>query len=308
MVGSYKPQITARDREQLAVELGADTSVTDSTLTLTELRDTVGAETDPAFASMGKAIRADLRGQLDADRIQAGLSGLEAQLARASEVRAVGIPERFGPGDAGVQKLYRELIDPVWGTYDHLVDVGFFESLSDNLPAFTPEHIDRTARGLVTADLLTAGLVDCGFDERERTALMMDVVNNDTRLSRWVPTQDIPEGVEFDVDYVPPLYHRAIGGGLLWIKSLDRHLVQKRILLTEDILDDAFWRAKAILGGADSFLRAVNDVAADGSELTDEQLIAGVSGGAAIAIVNQEELMREAYWITEEKRAPSKAR
>ncbi|WP_254538191.1 hypothetical protein [Halomarina litorea] len=305
---TYKPRVTARDRERLAADLGTPEVSADGEATFADLRAAVAAGADPQFASMGAAIRADLRGQLDAERIDEALAGLDEQLRRAEEVREVGVPERVGKGDAGVPEAYRELIAPVWEAYDHLVEVGFFESLSSNLPAFTPEHIDGTARGLLTADALATDLADVGFDERERTALLMDVVNNDTRLSRWVPTADIPEGVEFNVDYVPPLYHRAVGGGLLWVKSLDRHLVQKEILLTEDVLDDAFWRAKAILGGVAVFLRAARDVASDEPEQTDEQLVAGLSGGAAITIVNQEELMREAYWLTEEKRAPTRAR
>lgn len=302
---TYKPRITASDRERLASELGVEA---DDESTLADLRGTVAAETDPEFRSMGAAIRTDLDGQLDGDLIQSALNELRRQLAGAEAVREQGVPERHGPGDAGVDELYRELTAPVWEAYHHLVEVGFFESLSENLPAFTEHHIDHTARSLLAAEPLSGDLSKAGFDERERTALLMDVVNNDTRLSRWVPTRNIPEGVEFNVDYVPPLYHRAVGGGLLWVKSLDRHLVQKEILLTEDVLDDAFWRAKAILGGVAVFLRAARDVAAEEPELSDGELVAGLSGGAAITIVNQEELMQEAYWLTEEKRAPSAAR
>jgi len=196
----------------------------------------------------------------------------------------------------------------VWEAYHHLVDVGFFESLEENLPAFTEDHIDHTARGILSTDVLTDDLSRIGFDEHERTALLLDVVNNDTRLSHWVPVGEIPDGVEFDVSYVPPLYHRAVGGGLLWIKALDRHLKQKEILLTESIIDDAFWRTKAILAGVDVFLRAAHEVATGDGELTDEQVVAALSSGAAITIVNQEELMQEAFWIHEEKRAPSPAR
>lgn len=304
MVESYKPRITTQDREQLAVELGVEPA--DGEPSLDELRSAVAAETDPEFASMGAAIRADLTDQIDTDLVDAGLAGLMEQLERAEAVREAGVPERTGPGDAGVEELYRELIEPVWEVYHHLVEIGFFESCSENLPAFTPEHIDGTARTLLDSEVLD-GLADA-FDERERTALLMDVVSNDTRLSRWVPTRDIPDGVEFNVDYVPPLYHRAVGGGLLWLKSLDRHLVQKEILLTEEIIDDAFWRAKAVIAGVAVFLRAVQAVADENNEMRDEELVAALSGGAAITIVNQEELMQEAYWITEEKRAPSKAR
>jgi len=308
MVGTYKPQITDRDREILATEFDVETPESDPGTALDELSEAVSAGEDTEFASMGAAIRDDLTGSLDADTLDSALTDLEAVLEDAESVRETGVPERYGPGDEGVEELYRELIAPVWDAYHHLVDVGFFESLEKNLPAFTESHIDHTARGVLTTDVLTDDLAELGFDDHERTALLLDVITNNTRLSHWVPVGEIPEGVEFDVDYVPPLYHRAVGGGLLWIKALDRHLKQKEILLTESIIDDAFWRTKALLGGMHVFLRAAHDVADGDGELTDEQVVAALSSGAAITIVNQEELMQEAFWIHEEKRAPSPAR
>ncbi|WP_226008104.1 hypothetical protein [Natrinema salinisoli] len=305
---SYKPQITARERGKLTTQLGVAESSVDSEPTLEELRDVIDSGTDSQFATMGESIRSDLTGKLEGDVLESAISDLEEAFEGAETVRETGVPARHGPGDEGVDELYRELIDPIWDAYDHLVDVGLFESLEENLPAFTAEHIDHTAREVVNADGLLDDLTDCGFDDRERTALLLTVVDNNTRLSRWVPTRDIPDGVEFNVDYVPPLYHRAIGGGLLWIKALDRHLVQKEILLTEDILDNAFWRTKAILGGVYLFLRAVRDIATTDGELTDGQLVAALSAGAAITIVNMEELMQEVFWLHEEKRAPSSAR
>lgn len=308
MVGTYKPQITDRDREILATEFDVETPESDPGAALDKLSEAVSAGEDTEFAPMGAAIRDDLTGSLDADTLEAALTDLEAVLEDADSVREAGVPERYGPGDEGVEELYRELITPVWDAYHHLVDVGFFESLEENLPAFTESHIDHTARGVLTTDVLTDDLAELGFDDHERTALLLDVITNNTRLSHWVPVGEIPEGVEFDVDYVPPLYHRAVGGGLLWIKALDRHLKQKEILLTESIIDDAFWRTKALLGGMHVFLRAAHDVADGDGELTDEQVVAALSSGAAITIVNQEELMQEAFWIHEEKRAPSPAR
>ena len=307
MVGTYKPRITDSERKVLATEFSVDESDSDPETVLEELSNAVG-RADPEFASMGAAVRSDLTGTLDGNLLETALADLETALEDADSIREAGVPERFGPGDDGVEELYRELIAPVWDAYYHLVDVGFFESLEENLPAFTEAHIDHTANGLLSTDVLTDDLAEQGFDDHERTALLLDVVNNDTRLSHWVPTRDIPDGVEFNVDYVPPLYHRAVGGGLLWIKALDRHLKQKEILLTEEILDDAFWRTKAILAGVYVFLRGANEVANGDGDLTDEQVVAALSSGAAITIVNQEELMQEAFWIHEEKRAPSSAR
>jgi len=302
MPGTHKPVITDRDRDRLASEFGVGPEPT-----MDELGERVDPPTDPRFASVRSAVRDELSEPIDADLVDRALAELETALGGAESVREAGVPERFGDGDAGIERLYRELVDPVRECFRHLESIGFFESAEEALPTFTPETIDHAARGLVTTPALVEGLSACGFDEHERTALLLDVVSNDVRLSRWVPRREIPDGVEFTVEFVPSLHHRAIGGGLLWVNALDRHLVQKRILLTESIVDDAFWRSKAIVGAVTVFLRGVRAVATD-DDLSDDAVVAALVGGSALAIVNQEELMREAFWLHEEKRAPSRAR
>jgi hypothetical protein len=302
---SEKPQVTARERRELASRLGIEESATDESPTLSDIRRAVEAETDPEFASMSEAIRSDLTGKLDTELIERKLEEFEAQIERFDEIREVGIPD----GETEADEVYREVIAPAFEIYDHLEEIGFFHSVEENLPAFTEEHIDSTAHELLQAAPLTDALTDCGFDEHEQTALMMSVVNNDTRLSRWTPTRDIPDEVEFNVDYVPPLHMRAMGGALLWMKALDTHLWQKKVLITEEILDDAHWRSKAMLAGIDVMLHATLSLAQDeDAELTDAQVTAGLIAGSAVCIVNQEELMKEAFWITEEKRKPSEVR
>ena len=298
-----RPQTTAEDHARLAENLGISEPSTGDRLTLDELRRTIDAETDPEFASMGEAIRSDLTARLDGDLLEEELANLAAQIDRLSEVREAGIPE----GDGEPEELYRELVEPGWRVYDHLEEVGFFESVEANLPAFTPEHVEHTAHELVQAEPLTEALDECGFDDHEQTVLVMNVVNNNTRLSRWTPTREIPDGVEFNTEFVPPLHQRAMGGVLLWVKNLDVHLWQKRILITDEILDDGYWDVKAMLGGLYLMVQAARDIATDGS-LTDAQLTAALTAGAAIMITNQEEIVKDMFWITEEMRAPSTLR
>lgn len=298
-----RPQTTAEDHARLAENLGISEPSTGDRLTLDELRRTIDAETDPEFASMGEAIRSDLTAKLDGDLLEEELANLAAQIDRLSEVREAGIPE----GDGEPEELYRELVEPGWRVYDHLEEVGFFESVEANLPAFTPEHVEHTAHELVQAEPLTAALEECGFDDHEQTVLVMNVVNNNTRLSRWTPTKEIPDGVEFNTEFVPPLHQRAMGGVLLWVKNMDVHLWQKRILITDEILDDAYWDVKAMLGGLYLMVQAARDIATDGS-LTDAQLTAALTAGAAIMITNQEEIVKDVFWITEEMRSPSTLR
>lgn len=301
---THKPRVTASDRRKLAERLGVDGATTRDP-TLNDLKRALDVETDPEFASMGEAIRSDLTGKLDVTLIEENLEEFEERIDGFDEVREAGIPD----GEREAERLYRDVIEPAFEVYHHLEDIGFFDSVEANLPAFTEEHIERTAHELLQADELTDALDECGFSEHERTALMMNVVNNNTRLSRWVPTREIPDGVEFNVEYVPPLHMRAMGGALLWMKALDDHLWKKEVLITEQILDDAHWRSKALLAGLDVMIRAALAVGrGEDGALTDAQVTAALTAGSAVCIVNQEELMKEAFWITEEMRKPSEAR
>ncbi len=304
MVGVDRPQVTPEEQRELAETLGvSDVLVEESSID--ELREEVTPSTTGDFALPRKAIRQELEGQLDADLLAEELSALADRIQRIPEVRATGIPD----GEKEPEHLYRELAEPGWRVYDHLLDVGFFEGVDWNMPRFTPEVISDTARELIRSDPLTAELADAGFDEAELTAMASDVTNNDRQLSRWVPASDIPAGVEFDVDHVPPLHQRAMGGSLLWIKNLDVHLWQKQVLVTDGILDDAAWEVKAMLGGLYLLTRAALEIAGDNDEtLTDDQFTAALTASAAIMIVNQEAVCQDAYRITEEMRASSNAR
>lgn len=161
------------------------------------------------------------------------------------------------------------------------------------------------------AEPLTREVERVGFDEGEQLALMANVVNSDTQLERWVPTAEIPYDVdEFDVENVPPLHQRASGGSLLWIQTLDVHLWQKEVLLTEEILDDGYWDVKGMLGGLYLLALAAREIATEGRErsLTDGQLMAALTGSAAIMIVKQQDICHDVFYITEEMRAEPKAR
>lgn len=297
---SVAPKITTEEQLTLARNLGVEGEATGESVTIESLRGEVDGVTDPAFASMGESIRRDLKGHLNGALLERERENLTTAIDRLPEIRAAEIPDE--PGE-----LYGNVAEPGWQVYDHLVDVGFFESAEENLPRFTPDHIERTARELILADPLTTGLAEVGFDERERTRLLITLVNNATRLGRWVPTHEIPEDVEFDRENVPPLHQRAAGGALLWIHDLDRHFWLKEVLITDEILDDAAWYAKAMLGGLYVMTTAAHDVAIAG-ELTDGQLVAALTASAAIQIVSQEELMKDVYYITDDMRAPSELR
>lgn len=298
------PRITAEEQRQLAENFGMDQPATTEKLTLDDIRTAIDADSDPEFASMGETIRRDLSGKLDASLLGDELDNIAAQIDRLPAIRDAGVPS--GPKE-GPDTAYREVAAPGWRVYDHLTEVGFFDSVETNLPRFTPRHIEHTAKELVRADPLTSALDSIGFTERERTTLVMNVVTNNDRLALWVPTTDIPEDVEFRVENVPPLHQRAAGGALLWIDALDTHLWQKQVLITDEMRDEGHWDTKAMLGGLYVLASAARDIAGE-SSLTDSQLTAALTASAAVMIINQEDICNDLFRITEEMRTPSQLR
>lgn len=296
------PHVTREERRRLATTFGVGEQ-TERDVTLASIADAIDVEPDHKFTSMGESIREDLSGTLDETLLTREQEKLGQQIERLPAVRKQGIPD----GDTEPEVLYRELVEPGWRVYDHLVSVDFFESVEENLPRFTPSHIESTAHELVDSEAVTDRLESVGFDDREQLALVVDVVNNNTRLARWVPTKDIPAGVEFDVEHVPPLQQRAMGGALLWINALDVHLWQKRILITDELLDDGYWDVKAMLAGIYLMTVTANEVA-EKDALSDAELTAAMSAGTAVSIVNQEEICKNVFWITEDMRAAPLAR
>lgn len=300
------PQSTAEERRQLAERLGVEETDIEDGLTLSELQSVVDPEISDEFASMGAVIRNDLEGTLDTKLIDGVLADLEVAIGRLPELREAGVPE----GELEPESLYEELVEPGWRLYDHLLEIGFFESVDQNAPRFSAEHVRNTAHGLLEADPLTSELEAVGIEDGEQLALMANVVNSDKELERWVPAAEIPYEVEFDTESVPPLHQRASGGTLLWIQTLDIHLWQKEILVTEEILDDAYWDTKGMLAGLYLFALAAREISTPKEQrsLTDGQLMAALTGGAAIMIVKQQDICHDVFYITDDMRAEPKAR
>lgn len=291
------PEIDSEERRQFLRVLGiTGAAAAGAELTVGELREEMTAETDGELAAMGEAIRTDLTGSLDADLLGAELTNVGASIERLPELGAAGIP-------AQDSTAYQEVAEPAWAVYDHLLEVGFFESVETHLPAFTEDHIQSTARELVRSAPLTGLLSEVGFSEEEKTAVMANVVNDRNRLALWVPTKDIPAGVEFDLEHVPPLHQRAAGGVALWVEELDDHLWRNEYLLTQELIDRGLWDVKVMLGGMSLLSKAAHDVAA-GGDLSDSQLTAALTGGTASMILGQEDLANDLFRITDEMRAP----
>ncbi|WP_135826980.1 hypothetical protein [Halorussus ruber] len=79
----------------------------------------------------------------------------------------------------------------------------------------------------------------------------------------WVSTDELPrEQMEFG-EHVPPTTKGAAGGVLLWLEDLDDHLWRQAAILTDEILADATWDARAMAAGF--------DLMADGAQRVAEE-------------------------------------
>jgi hypothetical protein len=292
------PEIGQEDRRQFLKVVGLTGAVAaGSEFTLSDLRGEVEGETAGELAAMGESIRSDLVGTLDAGLLGSELASLEGQIERLPELRAMGVP-------AEDSTEYQALAEPGWAIHEHLVEVGFFESVEEHLPEFTPEHIGATAREFINTAALASALAELGYSEEELTSTVVNVVNNKERLAMWVPTKNIPAGVEgFDPGNIAPLHQRASAGVLLWTDYLDTYLWQNEVLLTDTILDNNYGDLKQMYAGLHLLANAAEDLAGS-QELSDAQLTAALSAGAAMMIVGQEDLTNDVMRITDEMRAP----
>ncbi|MFB6164840.1 MAG: hypothetical protein ABEJ31_06745 [Haloarculaceae archaeon] len=265
--------------------------------TLSDVRDAVEVSGSAALAEMGRAIRNDLSGTPDAELIGSGLSGLAAGVGDLADLRDRGSTESQGTA-------FQDLAQPGWDVANHLSEIGFFAAAEQNLPPFTADHIASTTREFVHAESLAAVLADMGFSAEDRTALAVDVVNNNEHLSHWAPTRTLAEhGVEdVVVEDVAPLHQRAVAGALLWIDGLDRHVWQNGVLLTDEMFADGMWDVKQMLGGVALVGHAARGIAR--GDVTDEQLTALITTGSAAAIDAQTALKDDMVHITDDMRAP----
>ena len=214
-------------------------------------------------------------------------------------------PERAGTTVANARAK------PVFSAYERAVEAAK-EGQSSGATAIdvmedieeSAEHIGTTAREFINTAALASALAELGYSEEELTSTVVNVVNNKERLAMWVPTKNIPAGVEgFDPANIAPLHQRASAGVLLWTDYLDTYLWQNEVLLTDTILDNNYGDLKQMYAGLHLLANAAEDLAGS-QELSDAQLTAALSAGAAMMIVGQEDLTNDVMRITDEMRAP----
>lgn len=288
--------VTDEERREFLKVLGAGSAAVAGGTALSDVRSRVSETPEEPLASIGQEIRSDVTGTLDADLLASGQS---AVAARASELPAA--VERGFPED-GPREEFGQVAAAGQPVYDHLTEVGFFESTTERLPEFTPEYLEKSVKTFVGSEALAGPLADMGLTEAEATDLVATVVSNAERIDQyhWVATDEIPRAqLEFG-EYVPPMTKAAAGGVLLWLGDVDEHLWKHQTLLTEDILRDATWHARSMAAGFQLMTEAAGRVADGG--LSDGELGALLSTGFAVQAIAQNLLPEDAYWITEEMR------
>lgn len=290
--------VTDEDRREFLKVLGVTGTVAAGGVSLAELREELSASGGGELAPVGEAIKADLTGALDAEL----LASRQAELAgAASSIPAVvekGLPADEARDDFGA------VAEAGWPVYEHLAEVGFFESTTSHLPEFTPEYLVASVEQFIESERLADALAAVGFEAAEMVDLFAAIVNDRHELSNqlWQATDEIPREQIRGGEYIPPMTQQAAGGALLWLQDLDSHLAQHRVLLSEEILADATWDAHALAAGFHVMTEGASVVAEESSALSESELAALFTTGFSLQTVSQFLLVNDAYWITEEMR------
>lgn len=302
----YEHQSTVSDEERRAFlkALGVGGAVAAGSATIDDVHGAITATGTDDLAPTGRAIEADLTGAVDSQLVDRQQTELAAATSALPSVLETGFPEAESePRDdfARVAAAGRPI-------YDHLAEVGFFESTTEHLPAFDSGFITSSVKTAITSDALADSLGALGFSESELVDLLAMVVNHRQRIGErhWVQTDELPRQEMAIGEHVAPMTQNAAGGALLWLDDLDQHVWSQQVLLTEEILSDAVWEARAMAAGFHLMADGASAIADGSSDLSDTELTALLSSGFALQAIAQNLLPEDVYWITEEMRSPAR--
>jgi len=236
---------------------------------------------------------------MDAELIASQQAAVASATSELSGVVEKGLPvEQQRHEFAAVEEAGRPI-------YDHLVEAGFFDVTTEQLPAFEPAYLESAVSAFVGTEALADPLSGMGLDDGAGVDMLAEVIANAEELGdhHWVATEEIPRAeIEFG-EYIPSMTRGAAGGALLWLKDLDQHLWTHQVLLTEEILADAAWHGQSMAAGFQLMAEGAKAIADDGAAFSDAELTALLSTGFAVQAIAQGLLPQDAYWVTEEMRA-----
>lgn len=286
------------DRRELLKALGVMGTITVGGASLAELQANTPATAPDELASIGDAIRSDLAGSIDA----ALLTTQQTELASATTALDA-VTERGIPVDAA-RNEFAPVAEAGRPMYDHLNDVGFFESTTTHLPRFNPGFLTDAVGTFAASETLTEPLAELELTNGAGLDLIAEVVANAEALSthHWVATDEINRDQIEGGEHIPPMTMGAAGGALLWLEWLDDHLWRHHAILTEDILADAVWHGRSMGAGLYLMAEGAKTLAADQPSLADEELGAVLSTGFAVQAISQGLLTLDVAWINDDMR------
>lgn len=299
---STKRHVTDDERREFLKALGVGGAVAAGSATLGEVREVLATGTGAELAPIGREIQADLSGTLDAGLLASQQEAVATHASALSTVAERGLPEE------GPREEFATIATAARPVYEHLTEAGFFESTTNHLPELTPEYLETSAEAFVNSAPLAAPLDELGFTGEEGVDLLATVIANAEEIDdyHWVATDQIPrEQIEIG-EHIPAMTRAVAGGAVLWLEDLDTHLAQKRVLLTDEILDAAVWHARSMVVGFNLMTEGARAIAEDAGSFSESELGALLSTGFAVQAIAQHLLPKEVYWITEDMRADSR--
>jgi hypothetical protein len=293
--------VNDEERREFLKALGIAGTVAAGGATLDEVRSAVSTAGAEDLASVGQAIQADLGGELDAALIAEQQTGL----AKATQELSLALEHGVAEESTGPREEFAAVAEAGRPVYEHMADVGFFESTTGHLPQFTPEFLKSAVSTFVGSEALAEPLSEFDLTDGAGVDLLAEVIANAEELNNhhWVATDGIlREELEFG-EHIPPMTMGAAGGTLLWLEDLDDHLWRHGVLLTEEIHADAVWHGQSMAAGFSLMAEGARAIDEGDAALSNEELGGLLSTGFAVQAIAQGLLPQDVYWITDEMRA-----
>lgn len=294
----YEEQLSDEERRDFLKALGVSGAVAAGSVTISHVQDAVDTTRSETLAPVGQAIQDDLQGNLDTKL----LAEHQTQHAKTASALPTVLEKGFPEGEP--RDDFEQVANAATPIYDHLGEVGFFESTMQHIPELSPEYLENSVKTVLNTGALTDILGDIGFDNTAMLNVVGTVVNDRHELSQelWHATDQLPREDIRAGEFVPPMTKQAAGGVLLWLEDLDTHLVKKQVLLTEDILKDITWDAHAMAAGFHLMTESARRIGTEAGDLSEDELAALLTTGFAIQTIAQNLLPVDGYWISEPMR------
>jgi len=297
--GYEQRQVDDEERRDLLKAIGVAGAVTVGGASVDGIREQMSGTTAASeLAPVGKAINSDLAGELNATLIASQQSQIATATSELSAALEKGIPE------AAPREEFAAVAEAGRPMYEHLKEVGFFESTTEHLPEFNPSYLDNAVTTFVGSEALSGTLNGFEFVGGEPVDILATVIGNAEQLaeSHWISNEAILRAEMEGGQYIPPMTMSAAGGALLWLGDIDQHLWNRQVLMTEDIVADAVWHGQALGTGIHVMAEGAKAIAEENAALSDAELAGVLTTGFAVQAISQGLLPQDVYWISEEMR------